>query len=154
VVFVKGGGILNPEDLQVRENWLDPLHHTEFYGNDVDETGHFLDLNPASVETTEPGELKTSEELVSDNLAPERSESELPDDDLLLSSHAFGSSDVLVDQTKSSDSVLYQDIVESQYGGSDTFETSTDSVDVLNDGHSVLNSDATSVLPTVSAQEL
>jgi hypothetical protein len=111
-------------------------------------------LSPAPVETTEPGESKTSEEQVSDNLTPERSKSVLPDDDLLLSSHAFGSSDVLVDQTTSSNSLLYQDVIESQYGVSDTFETSTDSVAVLNDGHSVLNSDATSVLPTVSAQEL
>jgi hypothetical protein len=152
--LISRGAILNPEDIQVRENWLDPLHHTDFYANDVDETGRFLDLSPVPVETTETGEPETSEELVSDNLAPERSESELPDDDLLLSNHAFGSSDVLVDQTTSSDSVLYQDVIKSQYGGSDTFETSTDSVDVLNDGHSVLNSDATSVLPTVSAQEL
>jgi hypothetical protein len=152
------GAILSPEDIQVRENWRDPLHHSEFYGNDIDETGRFLYESPVPVETKEPDEPKTSDELVSDNLAPEKIESETLDDDLLLSSNSFGSSDVLVGQTTSTvnsgDSLLYQDVVESQSNGSDTFETPTDSVAVLNDGHSVFNSDDASVLPTVSTQEL
>jgi hypothetical protein len=152
------GAILSPEDIQVRKNWLDPLHHSEFYGNDIDETGRFLYESPVLVKTTEPDEPKTSDELVSDNLAPERNELKSSDDDLLLSSNVLGSFEALVGQTTSTDnsgdSLLYQDVVESQYGGSDTFETPTDSLAVLNDGHSVFNSDHASVLPTISAQVL
>jgi len=82
------GAILKPDDIKVVSTSKNPLHHSEFYGNDIDkETGLFKTVSPKTgattpvpstptVETPEPVKYVMSDPLVLGDTAPEPIDSE------------------------------------------------------------------------------